>query len=160
MITVASITYWHLLCGMHCAFQVLSQFPDHWEIYYFCFIDERIEGQGEVSWGHIPGQPGFKLKAAAKVRPVSPAFQRSSAYHHGVSSDDHLSLSGSKVIRVYLFLPIFPISLMNSNFIFYPWKPPLHSDFVHTFPDAFKFPSVKDGCKHLLVVGRVLFVMW
>ena len=50
MIIAASITYWHLLCGMHCAFQVLSQFPDHWERYYFCFIDEGIEGQGEVSF--------------------------------------------------------------------------------------------------------------
>lgn len=69
---------------------------------------------------HTPGQPDFKLKAAAKVRPVSPAFQRSSTYYYGVSSDDHLSLSGSKVISIYLFLPIFPISLMNSNFIFYP----------------------------------------
>ena len=101
---------------------MLSQFPDHWDRYYFCFIDEGIEGQGKVSLK--PGQAGLKLKAAAKVRPVSAAFQsstlRSANCVFSVSSDGLLPLSGSKVIGLYLFLPVFPTSLMNSHFIFYP----------------------------------------
>lgn len=72
-----AFTLWHA-----CAFYVLSQFPDHWERYYFCFIDEGIEGQGKVS---------FLRSHTWSARFQTQGSCQSKAREHCVSEKQHLA---------------------------------------------------------------------